>query len=370
MENSKEKSIRTSVIDFVISKRITSLRFFLTVLVVFIHANLTVDNAINYYHYDFIQPKWIEVFKNFVCNTIGGAAVPLFFFFASYLQFSKNDSYPVLLKKKAKSLFVPYVLWTVITIFLFFAAQSVPQTAPFFQNPINIVKNWNFFDWIKVFTYHNLEENLKTPFVYQFWFVRELIIFIILSPIFKFLCRKLPGMVLFFVSICMLKGIPVFFTVSSGALFYYLAGYYCAEYKVDFFKLADKLKIYEYLILIALSVIFSLAFDGKYNFDSISVFITCLFFLKVSYYLAENEKIYRILNYLSGFSFWLYAVHAPFLSSVINKLSQRVIPLHGILCLFQFLLAAFLTIAIGLGLGILLKKICPKLFTLLTGGRG
>ena len=109
------------------SKRITSLRFLLIVFVVFIHANLTTDDALNYYHYDFIQPKWIEVFKNFICYTLGGAAVPLFFLFASYLQFSKNDSYPTLLKKRSKSLLLPYILWTVITVILYFIAQSIPR---------------------------------------------------------------------------------------------------------------------------------------------------------------------------------------------------------------------------------------------------
>lgn len=342
----------------------------LAVLVVFIHADLKVDDAINYYHYDFIQPKWIEVFKNFVCGTIGGAAVPLFFFFASYLQFSKNDSYPVLLKKKAKSLFLPYVIWTVITVFLFFVAQSIPQSAPFFQDPNNIVKNWKLINWIKIFICHNMETPLKTPLVYQFWFLRELMIFTILSPILKFLCKKLPGLILFFVTICMLKGIPVFITVSSVALFYYLAGFYCAECKIDFFKMADKVKFSEYLVLIALSVVFSLAFDEKYSFDSITTFISCMFFLKCSFYFAKNAKVYSVLKYLADFSFWLYAIHAPFISAVINKISQRIIPLHGILCLVQFFLAAFLTIATGLALGIALKKIFPKVFSLLTGGRG
>ena len=37
------------------SKRITSLRFLLIVFVVFIHANLTPDDALNYYHYDFMK---------------------------------------------------------------------------------------------------------------------------------------------------------------------------------------------------------------------------------------------------------------------------------------------------------------------------
>lgn len=351
------------------SKRITSLRFLLIVFVVFIHANLTPDDAINYYHYDFVQPYWIEVFKNFICSVLGGSAVPLFFFFASYLQFSKNDRYKVLLKKRSKSLFLPYFIWTCITIVLFFIAQSIPQTAPFFQNPINVVKDWKAFDWLKAFTYHTFLGGGKYPLVYQFWFLRELMIFIILSPILKFLCEKFSGLMVIVVSVVVLKGIPLFFTTSSPALFFYLAGYYCAKYKIDFFRIADKLKIYEYCILLVLIVTFSLICDGHYDFGFMKTIISCMFFLKLSHYFVENEKIYSKLSYLSGFSFFLYAIHTPFLGSSINKITQRIIPLHGILCLVQFLLAAFLTIIIGTFIGIALKKICFPLFCLLNGGR-
>ncbi|AEB13629.1 acyltransferase family protein [Treponema succinifaciens] len=346
------------------SKRITSLRFLLIVFVVFIHANLTPDDALNYYHYDFIQPKWIEVFKNFICNTLGGAAVPLFFLFASYLQFSKNDSYPTLLKKRSKSLLLPYILWTVITVILYFIAQSIPQTAPYFQNPINIVRAWKGFDWIKIFTYHND----IYPLVYQFWFLRDLMILIILSPILKYLCKKFAGGMLVFVSVFAIKGIPIF-CVNTGALFFYIAGYYFAAYKISFFKIADKMKIYEYITLLALTIPFDLMFESKYNFGFIKTLISCLFFLKLSSSFIKHQNLYGKLKYLAGYSFFLYAVHTPLLGTSINKISQQIIPLHGILCLVQFLLASFLTIVFGTIFGILLNKICSPAFRLLNGGR-
>ena len=84
---------------------------------------------------------------------------------------------------------------------------------------------------------------------------------------------------------------------------------------------------------------------------------------------CKEPKIYNILEYLAGYSFFLYAIHTPFLGTSINKISQKIIPLHGILCLVQFLLVAFLTIVLGTMTGILLNKICPKLFRVLNGGR-
>lgn len=363
-ENMKVSENKYFLIPEEDSKRITSLRFLLIVLVVFIHANLTVDDALNYYHYDFIQPIWIEVFKNFVCGTLGGSAVPLFFLFASYIQFSKNDPYLVLLKKKCKSLLMPYILWTVITIILYLLLQAIPQISGFFQNPINIIRNWSCVEYLKAFTYHDG----MYPLVYQFWFLRDLMILIVFSPIIKFFCSKFPGTMLIIATVFAIKGIPVFF-VNSTALFFYMAGYYFATYQLSFFKIADKITILEYIFIIALTIPFDLLFDGKYNFGFLKTTISCLFLLKLSGYFIKNQHIYEKTKYLAGYSFFLYAVHTPFLGTAINKISQRIIPLHGILCLVQFLLAAILTIVIGTVFGIILSKIFPPLFNILNGGR-
>ncbi|MCM1322263.1 MAG: acyltransferase [Bacteroides sp.] len=350
-----------------ISRRITSLRFLLIAFVVFIHANLTADDALNYYHLDFVQPAWIEWFKGFVCGTLAGAAVPLFFLFSSYLQFSKYDAYSVLLKKRSRTLLLPYIVWTIITIALFAAAQAIPQTAPFFQNEINIVKNWNAFDCLKAFTYHNLAESLKTPLVYQFWFLRDLMIFIVLSPILRFLCRTAPYAMIAALSAVYVCGIPVFITVSSGALFFYAAGYFFAEKKISFFTLADKIRLREYAVLTAFLEIMRVF--AKIDVGVAQIVVSCLFFLKLSRFIVSRPRLFSLAERLAGFSFFVYAVHTPFLGTAINKLCWKVIPLHGALCLVQFLAAAFLTLALSLLFATALKKLCAPLFSVLNGGR-
>ena len=173
---------------------------------------------------------------------------------------------------------------------------------------------------------------------------------------------------LVFISVFAIKGIPIF-CVNTGALFFYIAGYYFAAYKISFFKIADKMKIYEYITLLALTIPFDLMFESKYNFGFIKTLISCLFFLKLSSSFIKHQNLYGKLKYLAGYSFFLYAVHTPFLGTSINKISQQIIPLHGILCLVQFLLASFLTIVFGTIFGILLNKICSPAFRLLNGGR-
>lgn len=349
------------------SRRITSLRFLLIAFVVFIHANLKADDALNYYHLDFVQLAWIAWFKDFVCGTLGCAAVPLFFLFSAYLQFSKEEKYSALLKKRGRTLLLPYIAWTLITIALYAIAQSIPQAAPFFQNEINIVKNWNALDYLKAFTYHNLDASLKCPLVYQFWFLRDLMIFIVLSPALRFLCRKAPGAMIAAISAVFVCGIPVFITVSSSALFFYVAGYFFAEKKISFFAIADNIRMREYAVLIALLEVVRVGL--KINVSTAQVIISCLFFLKMSGCIIRRERLFLLTKRLAGLSFFVYAVHTPFLGTAVNKLSWKFIPLHGLGNLVQFLAAAFLTLALSLFIGIALKRLCPPIFSVLNGGR-
>ena len=90
MNQQSDNLCQTSLVSQETSMRITSLRFFLAIFVVFIHNNLDADKAINYYHLDFVEPVVITWIKMLVCSVLGGAAVPLFFMFAGYLQFRKK----------------------------------------------------------------------------------------------------------------------------------------------------------------------------------------------------------------------------------------------------------------------------------------
>ena len=362
MNQQNDNLSQISVASQETSMRITSLRFLLAIFVVFIHNNLTADIAINYYHLDFVEPVIITWIKILVCNVLGGAAVPLFFMFAGYLQFKKKDIYPVLLKKKAKSLFVPYVIWTLLGVAIFFIGQSVPQLSSFFQNEVNNVSKWKVINWLNIFWVH-ID---GTPLIIQFWFVRDLMVIILISPLLKFLASKFPSLIITALILCYVNGLPLGF---GTALFFYMCGLFFAEYDVDFFNFSDKISWIELICLLSLKMVFTIGFNEKVNLFGLGTIISCIFFLKLSSFIISKSKLYSFSKYLSDFSFFLYAIHMPFLVTVFEKISFRIIPLHGIGCLIQFILTAVITIILGTAIGIGLKKICSPLFALLNGGR-
>ena len=347
------------MIDEESSKRITALRFLLIVFVVFLH--VTPDSA----RFEIAEPLvfvWIKSAFLAICNS----AVPLFFLFAGYLQFSKNDAYAVLLKKRVKSLLVPYILWTLICFCFYLVLQALPQFSSYLKSE-DVIRNWRGIDYLNAFFYHNPTESLHQPLVGQYWFVRELMILIVVSPILTLLARKMKDAVLLFIVANYIIGFPLGFLVSTLSLFFYMAGFYFAEYKISFFALADKIKWKEYALLFMLIMVAKI--KTQIHFHGLDTILSCLIMLKLSKQIVNSEKFWKCAKYLAGFSFFLYSIHWPFIVNPLKAVCLKLIPTYSIYSVAQFIVPGVLCVAIGTGLGIALKRIFPPLFALLNGGR-
>lgn len=375
-EHQNSSELQKSIIPEETSKRITALRFFLAILVVFIHNNYTLKNiadAVAKGEPDILfspntLSKWIQLF---ISQGIAKCAVPLFFMFAAYLQAIKADSYKVLLKKKFKELFFTYFLW--IGLYGFYSSVVkiiILKIAPsFIENPDTTMFTWTITDWFHKIVGYGTGDG--TPgFAEQFWFVRDLFILVIVSPIIQFLLKKFKLGFFILVFILYFLEIKVYF-VRTTALFFYVSGLYWGYYNFNLFKIIDKIKFSEVIIVWIFSFLWEfIGFDEGNAIGSFTELSSCVLLLKLSANIIKNEKIYNIANYLSGFSFFLYAIHMPLLNEYLKKLWIHFFPMkNGFFCLFEYFGVTILTVVIGTGIGIVLKKICPKLFILLNGGR-
>lgn len=363
------------------SRRITSLRFLLIVLVVFIHNNYTAESllksAIKGGYEPFIFENgavgiWIQ---RFISDGLAKCAVPLFFLFAAYLQFMKNDKFPVLMKKKSKSLVIPYFLWPLLNISLYVGIKFLLSKVfpALFSRPQVIPQmEWTFSDWVHAFFgYGDMEEGRTFGgFVGQMWFVRDLFILILFSPFLHLCIKKFPFCTILAVSFFYFGDVRPLF-VAAQALFYYMLGIYWAEYNFDLFAFTDKIKWKAILPIFVLSWLYRWNFGGEYSFSYwFMIFADCFIFLKLSALLIKNEKVFSVTKYLAGFSFWLFAIHMPFLLNAIQAIWRRILPMKNtFFCMAEYFCVTILVVLIGTLLGIILKKICPPLFRLLNGGR-
>lgn len=369
------------------SRRITSLRFLLAVFVVFIHNNFTAKSVAEGFRETGVQMafcqnalgKWTQLF---ISDGIARCAVPLFFLFAAYLAARKDDPYPVMLRKKAKSLLLPFVLWTGMYIFFYGGIKLlVLRIAPqFILNPNETVLSWTASDWLhKVLGYNpekidpglqNLPSSLPELAV-QFWFVRDLLILFALSPVLRRLINRFPAGFLALICVPFFADVSGVLFVRTDALLFFCLGTYWGMYDIPLFKHIDRISWAEVAVLFAFSFIFANMFDGDINVThQFMVIFSCVCMLKCSALIERNERAFAVAEYLAPVSFWLFAVHSPLLNGFFVKAWLRFLPMTTpARCLAEYFCVNILTVAFGTASGLLLRKICAPLFSVLNGGR-
>jgi hypothetical protein len=258
---------------------------------------------------------------------------------------------------------LPYIVWAILVILFFFTAQSFSFTKPYFANLI--VRDFSPMDWIGAFTGHFGKFDL--PLVYQFWFLRDLFVLNVLFVIIKKIVDLSPGcaFVLFFL---LWIGGANLYIVDARALFFFTLGYYIVRYNIHY-KHIDNIKTVDMVIMYMLTIIVSLFFREKIPvISSINIIVGIIFFVKLSYTFIKNNKIYKTLSYLEQYAFWVYAAHGICIATII-KISVKIMPMNGGWLLVHYFIITIVCIFVLLGIGILFKKIFPKAFLLLTGGR-
>ena len=374
-------SSQNGIIDPDFSKRITALRFALAVFVVFIHNSLA--NTIHFADGDVIieMPIWIQIIHDIVNRYWGGIAVPTFFIISGYLFFAKPKRLISTIKSKFKGIIIPYILWTALSILLYYIAQSFEFSKPYFAQPENIVRNWNISDYFKSLwawdTAVETDPALHSPFVVPFWYVRDLIIVMLLAPIISFFAKKFPIGWLFFVTALNAAEILHITNIQYGftkALFYFSLGFYAVKSINKIIVFLDSIKWRDFILAYLISLVLTIysSMNNLTGSDFVSwfnlLFTICLA-VKIAGVVNKNEKIFEKLTYLSGYSFWIFAAHLPFVLTVIKKLSVKIIPMHGIWILVQYFGVVIFCVSLLLITGIVLKKFFPKIFALFNGGR-
>ncbi len=192
-----------SKVDANFSTRITVLRFALAVLVVFIHNN---GSAFNFADgvVTLEIPLWVQIVRDFFSKYLGGIAVPTFYLISGYLFFAKPYSFATTIKKKFKGIVVPYFMWIILSILLFYLAQSISFSKEYMSNSNYIIRNWSIKEYIDAFLGMDLKP-YHGPFVAQFWYVRNLILMMIVSPLIKILASKRSMVYLSFITILILS---------------------------------------------------------------------------------------------------------------------------------------------------------------------
>ncbi|SFR62196.1 acyltransferase family protein [Maribacter stanieri] len=352
-----------------LSDKLKSISFVLMVMVVFLHSyNVGIK-----YNTEIVQTdqdiNWF--LQNAISKGFTIIAVPLFFIISGYLLFlnltnGKLKTFLPKFKKRLKTLVVPYLFWSLYGLAFIFILQTIPISRPYFNNEL-IVE----YSLLKL-----LNAIFINPVPYQLWFVRDLIILILLSPILYRLIKvfKTISLVLFLCTWLFEFNFVIF---SNEALFFFTVGLYIAINKISLYQPILK-KNYALLILFWITIVLVKTTLILYKVENeciiiglnkLSILIGVLSLWGCYDYKFENtdisrSKIFPIFQY----SFFLYAFHEPLLS-IFRKGFQNLLGASEISSISAYILAPIITILISITLAYFIKKNAHKLYSIITGGR-
>lgn len=335
------------------------------VMVVFIHSyNIDIKQGgqILYFEKD---ANWI--IQNFLSYGLTRIAVPLFFLISGYLfildKKREFSDFLLKIKKRISTLMLPYLIWALLGLFFYFLLQGIPQSQSFFTK--KFIKEYTFFEWINAI--------FNEPIPYQLWFLKDLIVMVILSPIIYFLVKNLKALFLFVIFCSWIFNQNSIFLTSEAILFF-SSGMYIGLYKTEMLECKNDYKslfIASWIVLLIAKTAI-----GFYSLNSIlelmllkaSILIGIIAFWNgydsIAYFKRENKK----LNYIVSFSFFLYLFHEPFLT-IVKKLLFSLLPKLPQFYLLVYFLAPLITILTALLLGSFLKYKMSSIYRFITGNR-
>lgn len=350
-----------------LSDKIKVISFLSIVLVVFLHAfNLHAFPGSKEIIYNKTIVWFIQDVVSFGFTRI---AVPVFFIFSGFLFYLNSSPelniFYTKIKKRFHTLFIPYLFWSIIGIILYFILQSIPAFTKFFTN--ELVVNYSFKDWIlRVFV---------TPVPYQLWFIRDLMVMVLFSPMLYSLLKRFPYLILSILFFLWISVTNVLENSVEALFFFSLGGYLSMHYprvlQVKYLRFT--LLFLSLWIIIVLLKTFLVFYDFEpmivriTNKVSIIIGIIALWGLYDVYFINFQKGKKAILS-LSGFTFFIYAAHEPMLT-IIKKILFIVLHKNLIGHLLIFFIAPVFTIILCLIVSIQLKKYLNRLYQIITGGR-
>lgn len=354
--------------DKYLSVKLRVISFFLIVLVIFLHSyNLPLEKHTGN---TILREGYSSYVQYFCTQGITRVAVPLFFAISGYLFFlnitGKPDEFLIKMKKRIKTIAVPYLLWSLIGLLFNYILQQFPFSRRFFTH--------------KLFADYSAGELLHTvlidPVPYQLWFLRDLIVLVVLSPVLFLLVRYLKSFLLLFLLIIWGTRLDLIIFSNEALLFFTFGAFLAIQHvEIGYGKLVKSSGLLFALwivLIICKMLLISIMMKQPVILNLLhkaSVLVGVAAVWGIYDKLFGNKEISGTrFYYISGFSFFLYAFHEPMLMMV--KKACFVITGKGeAATLLIYFLVPLIIIASGTTMAWVLKNKVPGLYRVATGGR-
>lgn len=339
------------------SKRINILKFTSIMLVVYYHCyavtELYLDGGDSMY-----IPKGGQWLINELVQLLPECSIPIFYLISAIIFFSSKKRYGIVIRTKMKTLLLPYLFWNTFWIAVFIVLQSVPVTAQFFSASVTPILQYSFKEWAGLYGLGEMY-----PQCYPLWFVRDLLVVMLVSPLIKKAVDKQPVIML---------GAGIILTVypfdffCKIALSWFIVGAAIVKIRLSFAWL-DHISMKQLCWVYAIGAILTLLCDSGIS-RGIFSWIGIIFWVRLSKEIYVRERIKRIILWLSQWTFMICVFHELTLSCVC-KFCFIFLPTDIIYLGIEYALIPVVVVILCILVGIIFRRSMPNLYRLSMGAR-
>lgn len=348
-----------------ISENANLMKIFLTIGVIYIHSfSLVPAETSNFLYY-------LKVFLSFVLPRI---AVPLFFVYSGYFFFKGNEfnkiTYWIKTKRRLSTLVIPYIFWNIVALIVFLVTDE-----RFRANIFNIhdVLTKTFIGNIPdTGLWHCLgyEIPMITPLNTPLWYIRDLFLICLLSPLVYTLIRnKVIGCIFILIgtTIFLFHDTSQIPFIGFDNIYFFSVGAFLSYYPLNI-KLRRR---YLYIIaMFAFSLsIFTLSFYStekeQYFRHAYIVAMSAAILLMPT--LKINDNLLNVIG--GGKIMFVFCSHCLILKMLVFVTYRLSLFLPSFMNVFLFIISPLICFFICVVLYKVTERIYPKSLSFLLGNR-
>lgn len=333
-----------------LSNKLTLFYTLLIIMVVYIHS----------YYLEAEQYPTALFLQKLTGGGICRIANCLFFCISGYL-FARNvhtlREAGLKLKKRIRTLLVPYMLWNVIFVLWYVALALIPGLSRF-NNSAGLLDGF-----LEVTAWECLYNLFCAPAAFQLWFLRDLLVMLAFTPLLWWVAKR-HWIIALVIAYC--------FTFIYGWLIYYWIGIVLAVTKCDIENYPRPKWVLAVGTVVFLGYAVGLAYGFKMpQWTETFVNLLGLYLAWGLYDVFVKGRCFAdkgIWRYICGYSFFIYCFHEPAFN-IIKKLVLVICGTSEPVLIFFYFINPWIMVAMAVITARLLQRSMPRAYKILTGGR-